>query len=106
MMAAEWATKVLWQRHLNPDLESLFLKRINSDFLISTKLAVRLRAELKELEREELLRRLRAGQEVDQEMVVTATDSSGKTVATLKYDWSVRPLFQNLLKGGGNELKT
>jgi hypothetical protein len=91
LAAGEFASKVLWQRHLNPDLEVMRLDSIHCRFLRPALTAAKARTELAEPEREKILRRLKSGEEADCEMSVVFVDHKDQQVAALNCVWRLRP---------------
>ncbi len=98
--AGEFASRVLWQRHLTPGLEELTLKSVHCRFLKPALSSIRARAEILEPERERILRKIRAGEEAEYEMPVVFIDSKDQQVTNLNCIWGLKPLRPVALGAG------
>ncbi|MDZ4676006.1 MAG: DUF4442 domain-containing protein [Oligoflexia bacterium] len=90
--AAEYASNMLWKRHLNPELDQVRLEALQSQFFKPAFSAVRVRASLGEIEREKVLRKIRSGEEVTCELSVVVTDEKDQTVASVNGHWILKTL--------------
>jgi hypothetical protein len=98
--AGEWVSKLIWQRHLNPDLEEFTLLSIEFQAQRQAKSAARARVRLDEAERERVLREIRTGQTTDTEMSVVFVDDKEQTLANMKTVWRIKSLRRQELGPG------
>jgi hypothetical protein len=91
LFAGEFAAKMIWQRHLRPNLDELKLSSIHGRFLKPVKSAVRVRTQLPEMERERVLRKLRLGESQEFDMGLIYIDNNDQQVASVNVIWSLRP---------------
>lgn len=104
--AGEFAAKLLWKRYLLTDVEEVFLSAIHGNFSKKPLSRIRVRAQLPEVERERVLRRLRAGHTGEIEMPIVCLDKKKQQVATVHFVFTLRPRGQLSLgagQGGGDK---
>jgi hypothetical protein len=100
LAAAEFASKVLWARHLDPQFDQLQLASIHGRFLKPAIAPLTLRTEMKEVDRERLFRKLRLGEPVEFEMPIIVLDSQDQQVASVSCIWNLKTLRPAVLSEG------
>jgi hypothetical protein len=101
LAAVEFASLMLWKRHLNPALDEIRLDSLQSQFLKPAYTTAHVRASLSEIEREKVLRKMRAGEEVTSELSAVITDEKDQTLASVNGMWGLRTLRPLALGQGG-----
>ena len=100
LAGAEFASRILWQRHLKSGVTSLFLNSIKAEFLKEPLTTLVARAELTEDERENILRKLNNGQTVIHEMPVTLIDNKRQNLGLVNCTWRFKLLKPLSIQGG------
>jgi len=104
--AGEWASRLLWRRHLVPQAgeqgESLILESMQCRFLKPVSAGVKVRAQLEEREREPMLRKIRSGSEAEHELPVIFFDENDQQIASFTGVWRIRPEGPKVLHEGRN----
>jgi hypothetical protein len=92
LAAGEFASKLLWRRHIRENLEVISLNAIHGRFFKPCISVVKVRTELPEMERERALRKARSGEKVEFEMSLIYLDKKEQHVASVNCIWSINPL--------------
>lgn len=95
--ASQFASQVLWRRHVTNKLETMTLIGLNSDFHKVGRTRAFIRAALDETEREEILRKMKSGESPSHEMVVVIVDDKNQSLGQINCTWEfkqLRPLTQ------------
>ncbi len=102
LAAAEFASRVIWYRHLNPELVEMSLNGTQASFLKSTSHACFCSCELKEEDRESILRQINAGKTMKFDSETVTKDEKGQQISNQVFNWTLRPLRPVALSGGSH----
>ena len=98
--AAQFASQIIWKRHIRPQLEEMSLTELQSHFALRpSKSKAFVRAKLAETEREAVLRKLKIGETVSHEMTVVVTDDKDQILANINCTWRFKPMRPVTVKG-------
>jgi len=98
--AAQFASQIIWKRHIRPQFEEMTLTDLQSHFVSRpSKSKAHVRAKLAETEREAVLRKLKVGELVTHEMALVITDDKDQILANINCTWSFRPVRPVALQG-------
>jgi len=97
----EFGSQLLLRRHVGVSSSAeMTLQSLQCQFQRPAVSEVRLRAELREGEREKVLRKIRLGEQIDYEMPVVCMDSRDQSVADLTFIWRLKSLDTVALSQG------